>query len=287
MSGDLSAEVTAIATAALAVFAIITAAFAFLAYRKQTQEVGVLRKQNDRDIAERRTAQAARVFAEITGDIPGRPYAKNGSDFPIFDAQLWYSEPGGVSGPDELGSIMPGGTAKITRQLHVGEALTGPILTFRDAAGIRWIRIPDGTLKEQSGAITHVSVLTALGVEVPGPHPRPPGPDGGHNLPTAFRRLDDQITGPVLDSIMIYPESRGILSMPGKGGIWARMQTHLVEVISSDPDNQGVYTDERRVDEPPQRYRVICDVWNYRDSPACAKTILVELTKQGPPETPE
>ena len=33
MSSDLSAEITAIATAALALFAILTAAFAYLAYR--------------------------------------------------------------------------------------------------------------------------------------------------------------------------------------------------------------------------------------------------------------
>jgi cbb3-type cytochrome oxidase subunit 3 len=39
MSVDLSGEITAIATAALALFAIVTAAFAILAFRKQSQEV--------------------------------------------------------------------------------------------------------------------------------------------------------------------------------------------------------------------------------------------------------
>jgi cbb3-type cytochrome oxidase subunit 3 len=39
MSVDLSGEISAIATAALALFAVITAVFAFLAYRKQDKEV--------------------------------------------------------------------------------------------------------------------------------------------------------------------------------------------------------------------------------------------------------
>jgi hypothetical protein len=39
MSSDLSAQITAIATAVLAVFAIVTAVFAILAFRKQSKEV--------------------------------------------------------------------------------------------------------------------------------------------------------------------------------------------------------------------------------------------------------
>lgn len=42
MSLDLSGEITAIATAVLAAFAIATAGFAFLAFRKQSREVGIL-----------------------------------------------------------------------------------------------------------------------------------------------------------------------------------------------------------------------------------------------------
>ena len=38
MTVELSGEITAIATAALAAFAVVTAVFAFLAYRKQSQE---------------------------------------------------------------------------------------------------------------------------------------------------------------------------------------------------------------------------------------------------------
>ena len=122
-----------------------------------------------------------------------------------------------------------------------------------------------------------MSVLTALGEEVPGPRLGQPGPEDGHNLPTAFRRLDGQITGPVYDSIMVYPRSRGLLSMPGKGQIRS-YQEHRVEVTSSDPHNQGVYTEEQRVGDS-LGYKVNCSVWNYRDTPAYAKIIVVERTE--------
>jgi hypothetical protein len=39
MSSDISAEITAMATAALAVFAILTTSYAVRAFRKQSQEV--------------------------------------------------------------------------------------------------------------------------------------------------------------------------------------------------------------------------------------------------------
>ena len=53
---------TAIATLALAVFAFITAIFAWLAFRRQSQEVGLLLEQNKRDTDEHRRAQASRIF---------------------------------------------------------------------------------------------------------------------------------------------------------------------------------------------------------------------------------
>lgn len=35
------------------------------------------------------------------------PLSVNGSDLPIHDAQIWYADPGGLSGPEGLGMIMP------------------------------------------------------------------------------------------------------------------------------------------------------------------------------------
>jgi hypothetical protein len=229
MTVELSGEITAIATAALAAFAVVTAVFAFLAYRKQSQEVGVLLAQNEREAIERRIAQASHVFTGLPRDAPHYPYAKNGSDFPIFDAQLWYCEPSGASGPYDLGMIEPGATAKSPQKIPAGTR-PGIILTFRDAAGILWRRMPDGSFTQQARTLTYKSVLGVLGVEVPRPSPKAPGPDGKHNLPTAFRHVTDDI-------IMVYPGGRGILSVPWKA--------HELIVTSSDRENQGAYIEQR------------------------------------------
>ena len=176
MSLIFATQLTAAATAALAVFAIVTAAFAFLAYRKQALEVGILQRQMKeqqdavaREAAERRRAQAARVFTGRLHGVTGGPYAKNGSDLPVYDAQFWYSEPGELSGPSDpydLGQIPPGEPASTSRLLADG-ALAHTILTFRDAAGIRWIRMPDGALEEQTRPTAQESVLAALGQPLP------------------------------------------------------------------------------------------------------------------------
>jgi hypothetical protein len=64
MSSDLSAEIAAIATTVLAVFAIVTAAFAFLAFRKQSREVSdqakMLKVQSDQ-LGEDRTVNAEQI----------------------------------------------------------------------------------------------------------------------------------------------------------------------------------------------------------------------------------
>ncbi len=68
-----------------------------------------------------------------------------------------------------------------------------------------------------------------------------------HNLPTAYDRLEDQITGDVLDSIVIHPRSHGRLHMPGQWSTDNRPPAHEVNRSSSDPDNQGVDYEERPV----------------------------------------
>ena len=98
-------------------------------------------------------------------------------------------------------------------------------------------------------------------------------PERKHDLPTQFNRLDDQITGPVLDSIMIYPRSRGTLHLPGEYGTASRPTAHEIKVVTTDPDNQGVdiETIERGSAE---HYTVSYDIWNNQDSPAFARITL-------------
>lgn len=152
MSEIFTAQVIAVANLVLAIFAIVTASFAFLAFRKQSQEVAILLEQNKREESERRRAQASRVFV-AADPHPGSvvsPYAHNASDFPIYEAQIWQAEPREVSGPDDLGTIFPGKSAASKHEFAFRDALIRTVLTFRDSQGVRWIRMPDGTLSEQT-----------------------------------------------------------------------------------------------------------------------------------------
>jgi hypothetical protein len=100
-------------------------------------------------------------------------------------------------------------------------------------------------------------------------------PERKHNLPTQFNQLDDEITGTVLGSIMVYPRSRGILYLRGEYSTSSRPPGHRVEVVSTDPDNASVYTEENHLGGP-DHYVVNYDVWNHRDSPTFARLVLTD-----------
>jgi hypothetical protein len=160
MSMELSGEITAIATAALAFFAIITAYYARRAFIKQSQEVGILIEDSRRQADERRTAQAARVFIGIPEPPPNvvtHPYVKNASDSPIYNVQLWDHGTHGLDDHKDLGIIMPGEKSSV--EITFLAAGTRTFLTFQDGAGIRWIRVPGGGLREQSRATPADSIL--------------------------------------------------------------------------------------------------------------------------------
>jgi len=163
MSLIFATQLTAVATLALAILALAAAGFAGLAFWRQSQEVRLLQQQNKQDIDERRIAQAARVFLAAQEEPPFMvsPRAHNASDLPIYDAQIWYAEPGGVSGPEEVGMIMPGHAARAEQSFSFKDALKTFTLTFRDAAGVLWVRLPDGHLTEQAGPTPRDSILAA------------------------------------------------------------------------------------------------------------------------------
>jgi hypothetical protein len=62
MSLIATTQITAIATALLALFAIITTGFAYFAFQAQSEQVSILKDQEERAIEERRRGQAARVY---------------------------------------------------------------------------------------------------------------------------------------------------------------------------------------------------------------------------------
>lgn len=171
--GDIPTWISAVATIGLLIGAIITANYAINAFRKQAKEVAILAEQNDRDIADRRQAQAARVYTVVEDRRPGyaHPYARNGSDFPVYDAQFWQAGPGGLSEPGNAVMIPPDGRVVDNRDISYPDALANTVLTFRDAAGARWIRMPDGTLEEQVRDTARDSILAALGRPIPAAEP--------------------------------------------------------------------------------------------------------------------
>ena len=93
-----------------------------------------------------------------------------------------------------------------------------------------------------------------------------------------FNRLDDQITGPVLDAIMVYPHSHGILHLPGEYSTGSRPALHKVEVATGEPGNPHVYTDQNQPGRP-DHYTVNYDIWDHRDSPTFARITLTGATE--------
>lgn len=193
--------VTAAFTVVLAVGAIVTAVFAFLAFRKQSAELAILRTQADdqhetnrklaaaaelqaeelrQSLAERQAeqgrqhrSQAEQVYITLTrtpghrGSRPDEDLAfgarrpdiaaavHNYSQQIIRDVQLqWHkgSASHGEPNPEPLGELIPGAQAERERQFPADADLEqcGAVVAFRDAAGIRWMRRPDGDLQEQA-----------------------------------------------------------------------------------------------------------------------------------------
>ena len=111
-------------------------------------------------------------------------------------------------------------------------------------------------------------------------------PEPQHNLPTQYNQLDDQITGTVVDAIMIYPRSRGILCLPGDYSTDNRPPACKVEIATGEPGNPGVSTQENQLGAP-DHYVVNHDIWNHRDSPAFARLVLTRPADEQQADTQE
>jgi hypothetical protein len=163
MSSDLSGEITAIATAVLAAFAIITAVFAFLAYRKQSQEVKVLQQQlkdqleatarqaaaSELQAKQQHMAQASKVFV-VHLPMAGKDdnlRIVNTSEQPVYDVKVFLGDSSEKRAAQDLGTILPGAAVDTELPDH-----THAILRFRDAAKSRWLRMEGGDLIEELDA---------------------------------------------------------------------------------------------------------------------------------------
>jgi hypothetical protein len=152
MSLIAATQFTAVATAVLALFAFVTAVFAFLAFRKQSKEVGLLQQQATREAGERRKAQAVQVFVAVGGltpDMTDEVRLVNSSGQPIYDLAASWADGAELQRVPHLmpGDVYPFFTAA------PADAAAPPVvwLDFRDAAGLRWRTTSQGQLTGPQG----------------------------------------------------------------------------------------------------------------------------------------
>jgi hypothetical protein len=203
MSVAFATQLTAVATLALALLALATAVLAFMAWGKQSREVRdqaeMLRVQSEqlaearkvnaeqirvlglqaeefrqaaadpeRDLQERRRAQAAMVYmwtapAHVAVDGVGSPemtleaYVRNTSPQPIYDVQFtWQIITADrrkiVGGTECEAPLMPlamsSARAPRTPGVLVDRPYADAAVTFRDRAGVWWRTEPSGHLEE-------------------------------------------------------------------------------------------------------------------------------------------
>ena len=88
-----------------------------------------------------------------------------------------------------------------------------------------------------------------------------------------FQRLDAQITGNVVDAIMISPRSGGRLSLSGQFSRQDPPPAHKVKTASTGPEGVSY---EQVLLGSEEKYTVVYEVQNHRDSPTFAH---IELTE--------
>jgi hypothetical protein len=179
MSQLVAVQVTTVATVVLAVGAIVTGVFAFLAFRAQRQQLqatlddnarqaGVMALQADelresleerkRDREQRRKAQAARVLVweeanetpeGVTGGV------RNSSEQPVYGVVFIWSFGTDRVSYGEVGTVMPGeqkergpGSLDMDLARNRGLGPLSPSAYFRDAARVYWYIQADGNLRE-------------------------------------------------------------------------------------------------------------------------------------------
>jgi hypothetical protein len=126
--------------------------------------------ERERETSERHRAQAARVFINVERsaahkvpdgvigfDTPPSVEATvhNTSEQPVYDVELdWHRGTAREGDPEPLGVIMPGQTDMGHRDFPEGTIIEhcGAVVRFTDAAGVRWLRRPDGGLIEESSS---------------------------------------------------------------------------------------------------------------------------------------
>jgi hypothetical protein len=179
MSDHVATQLTAVFTGILAVGAIVTAILAFLAFRAQSKEVGLLQRQNKREACDRRRAQVSRVFiwqevVEEAGQSQQSPvpaavdlasgvrqvrlitHVRNTSEQPVYELVIMSTDRSTTfTKKREKEVLLPGAAdveharwAQAPSHLPPDRDLYDAKVEFRDSAGVRWLRCLDGELTE-------------------------------------------------------------------------------------------------------------------------------------------
>ena len=170
MSEIAALQWTAVGTIALAVLAMVTAVFAFLAFQKQSEEVRLQGQELRREAAERRSAQACKVFISVEDRGADRPsliaHVENTSREPVYDVRVRFIHPTeALPDREPIGTIMPDQECTDTIALPdemerkflpgrpgaIAEVIA--VVRFRDAAGVTWERGPNGELEDLGGPL--------------------------------------------------------------------------------------------------------------------------------------
>jgi len=171
--------ITALATAGLLIGAIATTVYAARALRKQSEEVTLAREQAERDIQERRRAQAARVFIVIASGAPANSgvlleaNASNTSQQPVYDIEVhWRTSDGQFGQPMVKPQLRPDEMTSFPQHWTADQGITGlgVSIAFRDAAGIHWRTTDRGELTELCGSLSPARGRCALAPGHPGRH---------------------------------------------------------------------------------------------------------------------
>jgi hypothetical protein len=149
--------VSAVATVLLFVGAVFTVFYARSAYREQCRQTRFLQEQADRDIGQRRRAQASEVFAWVEkrpfdgkdDDLRALACIRNTSRQPVYDIELGL-EAGSGKGSDRRWPVLMPGAEEQLPGLGTGfdDGRKQIWIAFRDSAGVRWQATSDGQLTE-------------------------------------------------------------------------------------------------------------------------------------------
>jgi hypothetical protein len=157
MSEVFAGQLTAVANVVLAVFAIITAVLAGLAFRKQSREVSdqaeMLRQataDREREAAERRRAQALEVYVYREGHSPEYdldPYVISARVFntsrqPVYNVEFSWHVDGQPVGIEQWRGHLPPG-ADVEEVFECRDVRAGAVdakVTFQDRGGAWWAR---------------------------------------------------------------------------------------------------------------------------------------------------